>query len=355
MASSNGPMILCDGLVKIYKVQDLEVVALQGLDLTVERGEFMALVGPSGSGKSSLMNILGGLDRPSAGKAIVDGQDLLKLSSFALTRYRRKKVGFVWQQPSRNLIPYLTVEENVELPMIVAGMSYKERKEWARELLEAVGLWERRHHDLPRLSGGEQQRTAIGVSLANKPVLLLADEPTGEVDTATAQTILDTLRHLNREYNLTIVTVTHDPRISNQVDRVVAIRDGKTSTERVRRVQTAAVESSNADQEQAEQAAEAPKEHVTYHEYVVLDAAGRLQIPREYLDELGISDRAQVELTEEGILVKPATGLEGTAAQAARVSEVAEIFGPQARSRDWRIRIGDAGRGLRGLITRRKK
>lgn len=355
MASSNGPMILCDGLVKIYKVQDLEVVALQGLDLTVERGEFMALVGPSGSGKSSLMNILGGLDRPSAGKAIVDGQDLLKLSSFALTRYRRKKVGFVWQQPSRNLIPYLTVEENVELPMIVAGMSYKERKEWARELLEAVGLWERRHHDLPRLSGGEQQRTAIGVSLANKPVLLLADEPTGEVDTATAQTILDTLRHLNREYNLTIVTVTHDPRISNQVDRVVAIRDGKTSTERVRRVQTAVAEPPNAAQEQAEQSAEAPKEHVTYHEYVVLDAAGRLQIPREYLDELGISDRAQVELTEEGILIKPATGLEGLAAQAARISEVAEIFGPQARSRDWRIRIGDAGRGLRGLIMRRKR
>ncbi len=355
MASSNGPMILCDGLVKIYKVQDLEVVALQGLDLTVERGEFMALVGPSGSGKSSLMNILGGLDRPSAGKAIVDGQDLLKLSSFALTRYRRKKVGFVWQQPSRNLIPYLTVEENVELPMIVAGMPYKERKEWARELLEAVGLWERRHHDLPRLSGGEQQRTAIGVSLANKPVLLLADEPTGEVDTATAQTILDTLRHLNREYNLTIVTVTHDARISNQVDRVVAIRDGKTSTERVRRVQTTVTESPDAIQAQNEQAAEAPKEHVTYHEYVVLDSAGRLQIPREYLDELGISDRAQVELTEEGILIKPAMGLEGTAAQAARISEVAEIFGPQARSKDWRIRIGDAGRGLRGLISRRKK
>ncbi len=234
--ASNGPMILCDSLVKIYKVQDLEVFALQGLDLVIERGEFMALVGPSGSGKSSLMNILGGLDRPSAGKAIVDGQDLLKLSNFALTRYRRQKVGFVWQQPSRNLIPYLSVEENVELPMIVAGMPYGERKAWTRELLETVNLWDRRHHSLAQLSGGEQQRTAIGVSLANKPVLLLADEPTGEVDTSTAQVIMDTLRLLNEQYGLTILLVTHDVRVSGQVDRVVTIRDGRTSSERVRRL-----------------------------------------------------------------------------------------------------------------------
>ncbi|HHX42772.1 MAG TPA: ATP-binding cassette domain-containing protein [Chloroflexi bacterium] len=349
-------MILCDNLVKIYKVQDLEVVALQGLDLMVERGEFMAIVGPSGSGKSSLMNILGGLDRPSAGKAIVDGQDLLKLSSFALTRYRRQKVGFVWQQPSRNLIPYLTVEENVELPMIVAGMPYAERKAWARELLDAVGLWERRHHDLPRLSGGEQQRTAIGVSLANKPVLLLADEPTGEVDTVTAQSILDTLRHLNREYNLTIVTVTHDPRMSNQVDRVVAIRDGKTSTERVRRVRAEQGELAD-EMVEVENASESngvdvPEEQVTYHEYVVLDNAGRLQIPREYLEELGITDRAEVELTEGGILIKPALGLAGAAAQAARISQVAETWGPQRASKDWRLRLTDASRGIRGLLRR---
>jgi ABC-type lipoprotein export system ATPase subunit len=352
-------MILCDGLVKIYKVQDLEVVALQGLDLLVDRAEFIAIIGPSGSGKSSLMNILGGLDRPSAGKVIVDGQDLLKLSSFALTRYRRSKVGFLWQQPSRNLIPYLSVEENVELPMIVAGMPYGQRKAWARELLEAVDLWNRRHHNLHQLSGGEQQRTAIGVALANKPVMLLADEPTGEVDTLTAQTILDTLRHLNREYNLTIVTVTHDRRIADQVDRVVAIRDGKTSSERVRRVQTtqegAPAEAPVENGGEAEGAAATPNENVTYHEYVVLDNAGRLQVPREYLDELGISDRAQVELTEDGILIKPAVGLEGTAAGAARISQVAETWGPQTRSKDWRIRLGDASRGLRGLIKRGSK
>ena len=361
--ATNGPMILCDGLVKIYKVQDLEVVALQGLDLMVERGEFMAIIGPSGSGKSSLMNILGGLDRPSAGKAIVDGQDLLKLSTFALTRYRRQKVGFLWQQPSRNLIPYLSVEENVELPMIIAGMPYVKRKNWARELLTAVGLWERRHHNLQQLSGGEQQRTAIGVALANRPSLLLADEPTGEVDTTTAQAILDTLRHLNREYNLTIVTVTHDQRVSNQVDRVVAIRDGKTSTERVRRVEMIQeagngepqVADSDADAVEAVAAEAAAQERVTYHEYVVLDTAGRLQIPREYLEQLGISDRAQVEMTEQGILVKPAIGLEGAAAQAARVSEVAETWGPQKRPNDWRLRLGDAGRGLRGLIKRGKR
>lgn len=350
--ASNGPMILCDSLVKIYKVQDLEVVALQGLDLMVDRGEFMAIVGPSGSGKSSLLNILGGLDKPSAGGTIVDGQDLLKLSSFALTRYRRQKVGFVWQQPSRNLIPYLSVDENVELPMIVAGMPYRERRSWTRELLEAVGLWERRHHSLHQLSGGEQQRTAIGVSLANKPVLLLADEPTGEVDTATAQTIIDTLRHLNREYSLTILIVTHDTRIEDQVDRVVTIRDGKTSSERVRRLR-AAEEAARVEGEPGD--GSGAEEQAAYHDYVVLDYAGRLQIPREFLDELGISDRAEVELTEQGILIKPALGLEDTAAQAARISEVAETWGPQMRSKDWKLRLGDASRGFRGLFKKERR
>lgn len=348
--ASNGPMILCDGMVKIYKVQDLEVVALQGLDLMVDRGEFMGIVGPSGSGKSSLMNILGGLDRPSAGRAIVDGQDLLKLSSFALTRYRRQKVGFVWQQPSRNLVPYLSVEENVELPMIVAGMAYNERKAWTHEMLEAVGLWERRHHNLQQLSGGEQQRTAIAVGLANKPVLLLADEPTGEVDSATAQTIMNTLRYLNQQYGLTIVIVTHDLRISSQVDRIVTIRDGRTSSERVRRLRISEGEEADVESDVQSEVARAEE---AFHDYVVLDYAGRLQIPREYLDAMGISDRAQVELTEEGILVRPAVGLLDTTAQAARVSEVAESWGPQRRSKDWKLRLGDASRGFRGLLKRR--
>ncbi len=350
--ASNGPLILCDNLVKIYKVQDLEVVALQGLDLVVERGEFMGIVGPSGSGKSTLMNILGGLDVPSAGKAIVDGQDLLKLSPAGLTRYRRHKVGFVWQQPSRNLIPYLNVQENVDLPIIVGGgMSPSERSAWTRELLEAVGLYDRRHHTLHQLSGGEQQRTAISVALANKPVLLLADEPTGEVDTVTAQGILDTLRHLNKTYQLTIVTVTHDPRVSDQVDRVVGIRDGKTSSERVRRVQGELGQPAETDRDAPEQAADSagqPKQgQVTYHEYVVLDSAGRLQLPREYLEELGISGRAQVEMTEKGILVVPARHQE-LGANNVNYADVAESWGPQKRSRGHNL-----GRRVKSVLGKR--
>ncbi|MGC9358786.1 MAG: ABC transporter ATP-binding protein [Anaerolineae bacterium] len=351
--ASNGPMILCDNLVKIYKVQDLEVVALQGLDLVVEKGEFLAIIGPSGSGKSTLMNTLGGLDRPSAGKAIVDGQDLLKLSSFALTRYRRSKVGFVWQQPSRNLIPYLSLQENVELPMIIAGMPRSERKAWTQELLEAVGLWDRRHHGMHQLSGGEQQRTAIGVALANKPVLLLADEPTGEVDTTTAQRIMDTFRQLNERYNLTVVVVTHDPRVSDQVDRVVSIRDGRTSSERVRRVRGVQPVAAVTEEEVAlGEAATAPApEDVTYHEYVVVDSAGRLQLPAEYLESLGVAGRAEVELTDGGILVKPAQALDDAPAQVARRAREAEgAEASEERGREPRL-----ARGLRGLFSRRRE
>jgi len=354
--ASNGPMILCDGLVKIYKVQDLEMVALGGLDLVVERGEFMAIIGPSGSGKSTLMNILGGLDRPSAGKAIVDGQDLLKLSSAGLTRYRRDKVGFVWQQPSRNLIPYLTMQENVQLPMLISGMPAKERATWSQQLLEAVGLWDRRDHSLAQLSGGEQQRTAIAVGLANKPVLLLADEPTGEVDTITAQSIIDTLRTLSEEFGLTVVMVTHDVRASNQVDRVVTIRDGRTSSERVRRLQMAGLlEGELAAESEAAEAAPEAEPMVAFHEYVVLDAAGRLQVPREFLEKLGITDRAQVDLTEEGIVIRPAVGLSDTTAQAARLAQVAESWGPQGRRRDWRLKVAEASRGVRGRLRRNEK
>src|SRR5574342_336799 len=207
------PFIVCDNLVKIHKVAGLEVVALQGLDLTIASGELLGIVGASGSGKSTLMNILGGLDRPSAGRVWVDGDDLLKMSYEAVNHYRRMKVGFVWQQGARNLIPYLTALENVRLPITIAAQNWSQEKSRAEALLDSVGLHERKHHRLSELSGGEQQRVAIAVALANDPVLLLADEPTGEVDTATALGIFQLLKDLNRQYGLTTVIVSHDAEI----------------------------------------------------------------------------------------------------------------------------------------------
>ncbi|RMF31176.1 MAG: ABC transporter ATP-binding protein, partial [Chloroflexi bacterium] len=224
--------ILCDGLVKIYRIAGREVVALQGLELTVERGEMVGLVGPSGAGKTTLLNLIGGLDRPTAGRVVVGEQDLTKLSDRALDRYRRREVGFVWQQSGRNLLPYLTARQNVELPMLLAGLPARERQARVQALLEAVGLDTRQHHRMAELSGGEQQRVAIAVALANHPPLLLADEPTGELDSATARTIYETFRRLNTTLGLTLLIVTHDPGITPWVDRVIAIRDGKTSTER---------------------------------------------------------------------------------------------------------------------------
>ena len=231
------PIIICENLVKIYKIANLEVVALQGLDMVVEQGEVLGIVGTSGSGKTTLLNILGGLDRPSAGRVSVDSIDLLNLSDSALNNYKRHNVGFVWQQTGRNLIPYLSAQENVELPLTMSGVTNpKEQRSRSDFLLNAVGMHHRRTHHLTQLSGGEQQRVAISVALANNPVLLLGDEPTGEVDSATAQSIMDTFRKLSQEMNLTTIIVTHDPRIAGQVDRVVAIRDGKISTETIRRV-----------------------------------------------------------------------------------------------------------------------
>src|SRR6266542_2555111 len=293
------PFIVCDNLVKIYKVADLEVVALQGLDLTVNRGELMAIIGNSGSGKSTLLNTLGGLDRPSAGRVSVGNRDLLKMDDSDMVLYKRDVVGFIWQQSSRNLIPYLTAIENVQIPMIIAGKSPAEQREWSRELLDAVGLGQRMEHRLSQLSGGEQQRVAIAIGLANRPPLLLADEPTGEVDTATASTIYGIFRRLNEEYGTTVVIVSHDPAIAFRVDRVVAIRDGRTSTETVRRVATEGEEES--DQ--------------THEEFVVMDAAGRLQIPRDYVEKLGMGRRVRVDLEDGRIVVRP---VEGSAIQTNR-------------------------------------
>ncbi len=286
-------LIRCDGLLKIYKVANLEVTALQGLDLEVARGEMLGIVGASGSGKSTLMNILGGLDRPSAGRVWVDGMDLLKMSYQELNHYRRTKIGFVWQQGARNLIPYLTALENVRLPITIQSQSWSKERPRAEALLAAVGLRERKHHRLSELSGGEQQRVAIAVALANHPVLLLADEPTGEVDTGTALGIYQLLKELNRQYGLTTIIVSHDAGIAHHVDRVVAIRDGKTSSETVR--QAALHAGSDTHKEGTE----------TFDEVVLVDSAGRLQVPREFLEEFNIQGRVQLEVLEDGILIRP--------------------------------------------------
>lgn len=314
-AQNNTPFIRCENLVKIYKVDDLEVVALQGLDLEVQQGEFLAIVGASGSGKSSLLNMLGGLDRPSAGRLLVGEQDLLKLSDQALARYRLTQVGFVWQQSSRNLLPYLTAQENVALPMVAAGATARESRQHAQELLEAVGLADRRRHRLAQLSGGQQQRVAMAVALANRPQLLLADEPTGEVDSATAQVIWQTLRQLSQRYGLTVVIVTHDRAIARVVDRVVSIRDGKTSTETVRHQPHADTHAHSL-------------EH--FQERVVLDLAGRVQLPRDYLIQRGIKTRATIELVDDGILVRALEGLPAGEGSPSPVPAVTERQTPTA-------------------------
>ena len=226
-------MIQADGLVKIYKSKETEVLALQGLDLTVETGELTALIGNCGSGKSTFLNMIGGLDRPSAGSLLVGGKNLFTMTEKDLVEYKRNTVGFVWQNNARNLIPYLTAIQNVEMPLLLSG--HKNRRERAEELLDMVGLSARKNSLLGQLSGGEQQRVAIAIALSNNPSLLLADEPTGAVDTKTAAMVLDVFKQLNRQMGVTIIIVTHDTNLSKSIDRVVAIRDGRTSSEMLRK------------------------------------------------------------------------------------------------------------------------
>ncbi|TDF96624.1 ABC transporter ATP-binding protein [Paenibacillus piri] len=288
-------MISCEELVKIYKTDDIEVVALKGLNISVADGEMMAIIGNSGSGKSTLLNILGGLDRPSAGQVQVGEWNLLKITDDELVKYKRKTVGFIWQNNARNLVPYLTALENVEMPMMLSGQY---DRTYAKQLLEWVGLKERMGNKLQQLSGGEQQRVAIAISLANRPSLLLADEPTGSVDTRTSDMIMDIFRKLNRELGVTIVIVTHDMTLAGKVDRVVAIRDGMTSTEFIKR---------NPNLDQLEAGGHSIQE--AHEEYVVLDRAGRLQIPKTYLQALGIDNKASMEFDGDKIIIRPPKSL----------------------------------------------
>jgi ABC-type lipoprotein export system ATPase subunit len=284
------PYILCSDVFKIYKVADLEVVALRGLDLEVDRGEIIAIVGASGSGKSTLLNILAGYDAPSAGTVRVGQYDLLNMTGTEIVEYRRREVGFIWQQTSRNLFSYLTAIENVELPMILAGIPSAERGARAAGLLKLVGLEHRLKHRPETLSGGEQQRVAIAVALANRPPLLLADEPTGELDDVTGAEVLDLLNRINQELSTTIVVVTHDPAIAASVERAVAMRDGKTSTEIRRVVSYERRIGGKADRTR---------------EFQIVDPSGRVQVPRHVIEAAGLGERVIVEASGGTVVLRP--------------------------------------------------
>ena len=271
------PVIQADNLIKIHKQGNLEVVALQGLDFVMNQGEFVSIVGSSGSGKSTLLTILAGFERPSAGRAVVADKDLSDISSKELTQYYRRDVGFVWQDFTRNLVPYLKARANVELPMLLAGIGSRKRRKRALALLDAVGLRNQAYAKVGTLSGGEQQRLALCVALALGPKVLLADEPTGELDTETSLEIYDLLRGLSHEGGLSVLVVTHDVALAMRTDRVVRIADGRIATQ------------GRHGQE----------------ELVAIDQRGMVQLPREMLIESGIGDHVRVKLIDEGILLQP--------------------------------------------------
>ena len=296
-----GPLVVCDNLVKIYKVADLEVVALQGLDLEVTAGEMIAIVGASGSGKSTLLNILSGLDVPSAGSCVVDGNDLTRLGQGQRINYRRFIVGQIWQQSGRNLLPELSAAANVELPQMLSGVSAAKRSKRAQELLEMVGLGTMGKKRPFQLSGGEQQRAAIAVALANEPKVLLADEPTGELDSVTAGEVLHLMRTLNRQLDLTIITVTHDPAIAAEVDRTIAIRDGRTSTETIRRENTSEAVNPNV----LATSAVIGLSSETHRESILIDRTGRLQLPKEAIENIAFNGRAEVRIAGDHVELWP--------------------------------------------------
>ena len=282
-----GPYVHCRDLFKIYKRAELEVVALRGLDLEVDAGEMIAIMGASGSGKSTLLNVLSGLDRPSAGQVQVGERDLLNISDRDLVLYRRLDVGFVWQATARNLVPYLTGRDNIELPMAIAGVPAGPRRRRSTELLQPLDMQDRSARFPHQLSGGEQQRLAIGVAMANLPPLLLADEPTGELDTQTAVQVFDLFREMNRVYNVTVVVVTHYPGVAQYMDRVLQIRDGRIASESL--LQPTFKRSGDA----------------VRREHLVVDSAGRLQLPQEYVDKLRLAGLAEADIDGDQVTLKP--------------------------------------------------
>ena len=291
-------MVFCENLVKLYKIGEIEVMALQGLDLTVEKGEMLAIIGNSGSGKSTLMNIIGGLDRPTAGKIYVNGTNLLKLGDKEMMHYMRETIGFVWQNTARNMVPYLNALDNVKLVMQMAGKLDENR---ANMLLETVGLSHRKKNKMHELSGGEQQRVAIAIALANDPKILLADEPTGAVDTKTTAQIMNLFHTVNTEFGVTTIIVTHDRQLSHMVPRVVTISDGRIGTEFIRREEI----DMGSDEIMDATAGHNQGSHV---EYGFIDGRKRLFLPENYLTAVGLKEKSKVSIQIEAdrlILRKP--------------------------------------------------
>jgi ABC-type lipoprotein export system ATPase subunit len=284
------PDIFCADLVRIFTAQGVEVQALQGLNLRVDPGEMVALVGASGSGKSTLLNILSGLDTPTAGVATVAGHNLLTMGRAERVGFQRHSVGFVWQQTSRNLLRYLSAAENVAMAMIVAGsVPRRQRAGAVAELLELLGVGECADRRPTELSGGQQQRVAIAVAMANSPRVLLADEPTGELDEATSAEVLEAMRAVNEERGVTVLIVTHDSTVSSHVRRTIQIRDGRTSTEVLRR--------KHVDQHGTE--------HSIAEEFAVLDRVGRLQLPAEFMASLSLREKVRLALETDHVGVWP--------------------------------------------------
>ncbi|ROR95794.1 ABC-type lipoprotein export system ATPase subunit [Salana multivorans] len=278
-------MIVCEDLVRIFRGEGVEVQALQGLSLRIEKGELVAVVGASGSGKSTLLNILSAQDVPSAGAVRVAGRDLTSLGRRGRVGYRREHVGFVWQQTGQNLVPYLTAAENVALPMMVAGTA-RARRGRSGELLDLLEVGELADRRPEEMSGGQQQRVAIAVALANEPDVLLADEPTGQLDEETSATVLEAIRRVNAETGVTTLIVTHDRAVSDHVARTVQIRDGRVAGE-VHRSQGEG------------------GEHHSPQEYTVIDRVGRLQLPSEYVARLQLIDRVRLTLEPDHVEVHP--------------------------------------------------
>lgn len=282
---TTSPLVVCENVVKIFRIGRRELVVLQGLDLEIHSGEVVAVAGASGSGKTTLLNILGGLDTFDAGEVLVAGKDLARITAEQRVRYRRDTVGYLWQQSGRNLLPFLSMRANVEASMRLAGKRASHARRRALELLDAVGLSAMANKHVTQLSGGEQQRASLAVALANRPPLLLADEPTGELDTETAQHIFDLMRTVNREFGMTMLIVTHNLELAAQADRMIAIRDGRFSSE------------SATDQEGSSWA--------NQHESVVIDRVGRLQLPLSAMERINFRGRGDVVITDDHVEIRP--------------------------------------------------